>query len=402
MNLNRTITRYENELLESVVPFWEKNCVDRKYGGYFTFLDRDGSTYDTEKFMWMQWRIVYMFATLYMSEYRNKKWLDIAMRGYDFLVNNGKSEDGSYYFALNRRGRPSIAPYSIFSDCFAAMGAAAMYKATGERKYRMEAEAAMRTYISRMPNPKGRWEKSLTGKQKRLSLSSYMILANLGSVMKDCLGSEDYVSDTKIAVDTVMDKFWNQEYQVIFENVNPDGTFDLDSCNGRMINPGHGLESMWFVLQYAEGRNDGKLIEKACKMISGLYKFGLDRKHGGIYYFMDVLGKPNIELQWDMKLWWPHNEAAIAAIFAYRLSGKNEFLDMFEDVDAWSWKHFRDRKHGEWYAYLNRSGQPTHYHKGGKWKTFFHVPRSLLFCIGQMKQIQETNDKKKTNAEGHR
>jgi len=114
MNFNKTITRYENELLESVVPFWEKNCIDRKYGGYFTFLDRDGSVYDTEKFMWMQWRIVYMFATLYMTEYRKDKWLDIARQGYDFLVKHGKSEDGSYYFALNRKGRPSVAPYKSF------------------------------------------------------------------------------------------------------------------------------------------------------------------------------------------------------------------------------------------------------------------------------------------------
>ena len=100
-----------------------------------------------------------MFATLYMTEYRKENWLDIARQGYDFLTKHGKSEDGSYYFALNRRGEPSMAPYSIFSDCFAAMGAAAMYKATGEEKYRREADAAMHTYISRLSSPKGRWEK---------------------------------------------------------------------------------------------------------------------------------------------------------------------------------------------------------------------------------------------------
>ena len=116
INLQDAIVRYEKELLESVAPFWEKNCVDREFGGYFTSLDQDGSVYDTEKYMWMQWRIVYMFATLYMTEYRKENWLDIARQGYDFLTKHGKSEDGSYYFALNRRGEPSMAPYSIFSD----------------------------------------------------------------------------------------------------------------------------------------------------------------------------------------------------------------------------------------------------------------------------------------------
>jgi N-acylglucosamine 2-epimerase len=220
-----------------------------------------------------------------------------------------------------------------------------------------------------------------------------MILSNLGTVMKECLGTEDYERDTRYAVRTVMEKFWNEKYQVFFENVNPDGSFDLDSCDGRLINPGHGLESMWFVLQYAESHGDAELIKKACNAVSGLYKFGLDPKFGGIYYFMDVIGKPHMELQWDMKLWWPHNEAVIAALYAYRLSRKKEFLDMFENIDEWSWKHFRDRKYGEWYAYLSRNGQPTHYHKGGKWKTFFHVPRSLLFCIRQMKEIRGNDEK---------
>jgi N-acylglucosamine 2-epimerase len=394
MNFKKTIARYEKELLESVIPFWEKNCIDKEYGAYFTFLDRDGSVYDTEKFMWMQWRIVYMFATLYMTEYKKDKWLDIARHGYDFLVKHGKSDDGSYYFALNRRGEPSMAPYSIFSDCFAAMGAASMYKATGEDKYKIEADSAMQRYISRISNPKGRWEKSLSGKQKRLSLATYMILANLGSVMKECLGTTKFDTDTEHAVNTVMQKFWNEKYQIIFENVNTDGTFDLESCEGRMINPGHGLESMWFILQYAEGRADLELIEKACNAVLGLYEFGLDSKFGGIYYFMDALAKPHIELQWNMKLWWPHNEAVIAALYAYRLTGKKKFLDIFENIDEWSWEHFRDNKYGEWYAYLDRSGKPTHYHKGGKWKTFFHVPRSLLFCIGQMKKIQESNHEK--------
>jgi N-acylglucosamine 2-epimerase len=388
MNLNTTIARYEKELLESVIPFWENNCVDKECGGYFTMLDRDGTVYDTMKYMWMQWRIVYMFATLHMTEYGKPEWLDIARNGYDFLLKNGKSEDGTYYFALNRQGAPAFAPYSIFSDCFAAMGAAAMFKATGEQQYRIEAESAMRSYIDRMNNPKGRWEKSLPGRGERLSLGHFMILANLGCVMETCLGTTDYREDTEHAVNTVMDKFWNDELNVMFENINTDGGFDLDSCEGRFINPGHGLESMWFILQHAEKTGNSELIKRACEYIEGLFEFGLDAEYGGIYYFMDALGKPHLELQWDMKLWWPHNEALIAALYAYRLSGEKRFMKRFESVDEWTWKHFPDPEFGEWYGYLNRRGEPTHTLKGGKWKTFFHLPRFLLTSIQQMKQIQ--------------
>jgi len=238
-----------------------------------------------------------------------------------------------------------------------------------------------------MDNPKGRWEKSLPGKPKRLSLGHFMMLANLGAVMKELLGSEEYEKDADNAVNTVLERFWNPERKILFENINADGSFDLDSCEGRFVNPGHGLESMWFVLQYAERKNRPDLIRKAAEIIRGIFEFGTDREQGGLFYFMDALGKPHIELQWDMKLWWPHCEALIAAFYACRLTGDGYFLDRFREVDAYSWAHFRDEQHPEWFAYLNRAGVPTHTLKGGKWKSFFHLPRALYFCIGEMKKI---------------
>ncbi len=393
MDWKRTIERYENELTQNVIPFWQKNCVDTEFGGYFTMLDRDGSVYDTTKYMWMQWRIVYMFAELYRSRFGagNEAFLKIARDGFDFLYKHGRTEDGSYYFALNRRGVPSMAPYSIFSDCFAAMGAAALFAATGEERYRAEARSAMQSYIRRLDNPKGRWNKLLEGTPKRLSLGSYMILANLGCVMKECLGSNEFDGETDRAVRTVMKLFHHPELKVLFENVNPDGTFDLESCEGRFVNPGHGLESMWFVLQYAERINDRELIRQACDYVDELFHFGTDPVYGGIFYFMDALGKPHLELQHDMKLWWPHNEAIIAALFAYKLSGEERFLEHFRTVDQWAWSHFPDPEYGEWFAYLDRQGKPNNMLKGGKWKTFFHLPRCLMKSSTLMREIAGIN-----------
>lgn len=389
MDFTPYIERYEKELIDSVIPFWEDHCVDKEFGGYFTSLDRDGSVYDTEKYMWMQWRIVYMFATFYASSYRQERWLDIAKQGFDFLTEHGKSADGTYYFALNRQGEPTMAPSNIFSDCFAAMGAAALYKATGDARYKAEADSAMHNYIRRMDNPKGRWEKAQPAKAKRLSHGHFMILANLCSVMKDCLGTDEYEADCRRAVGTVLEKFWSDEHQVLFENVNPDGTFDLTSCEGRFINPGHGLESMWFVMNYAERIGDQAMIRKAADIVKALLTFGKDKEYGGIYYFMDVLNKPHLELQWDMKLWWPHNEAILATLFAYRLTGETYYLDQFKEIDQWAWAHFKDPEYPEWFAYLNRRGEPTHMLKGGKWKTMFHLPRCLFVALDQMRRIRE-------------
>jgi N-acylglucosamine 2-epimerase len=387
------LKKYEQELLQNVIPFWEKYSIDSKYGGYIDSIDRDGSMIDSDKWMWMNFRKVYMWATL-GELYKNNTWIQYAKQGWDFLTTHGKDENGMYYFALNRQGEPILAPSNIYSESFAMMGSAGLYKATQETKYKEEALSAMNHYLARMDNPKGPWEKSMPARKKRLSLGVYMIFANLGNVMKDCLQNNDY--DIKIAesVNMVVEHFWNEEHGVLFENINPDYTFDLESYDGRHINPGHGLETCWFILQYAERNNRADLIPKVAKMIKGILNFGWDPQYGGILYFMDVLDKPHLELQWDMKLWWVHNEAILATLFAYRLTGDREFLEWFYKLDDYSFKHFSDPEFGEWFAYLNRQGEPTHMLKGGKWKCFFHLPRFLLMSMEQMKLIDTKNPSK--------
>jgi N-acylglucosamine 2-epimerase len=377
--------RYETELLESVIPFWENHCIDSEYGGYFTHLDRDGSVYDTEKFMWMQWRIVYMFATLYKTRYSKPEWLEIARQGYSFLTRHGKDAEGNYCFALNRAGVPSICAYNIYSECFAAMGSAALYQATGEELYKVEAVASMNRYLVRLDNPKGRWNKRLEGTRPRLSLGHYMMLANLGALMNEALGDARYMDAMGTAYDKVMNQFWNPELRIIFENVSPDGSFDLESCDGRFVNPGHGLEALWFLLQSAETFQTGWDLDRIVDRILAQLEFGWDSEHGGIFYFMDALGKPCYELQADMKLWWVHNEALLAILFGYRLTRRKELLDWFERLNSWTWDRFPDPEYGEWYAYLNRRGEPANRLKGGRWKTFFHLPRFLLFGIEQLR-----------------
>lgn len=387
MNENwlRLKRKYEAALYDDVIPFWEKHCVDRVHGGYHTFLDRDGSVYDTEKFMWMQWRIVYMFAELRHFKPEKEEWLEIALHGYEFLTARGKADGGHYYFALRGDGSPAAQPHSIYSDLFAAMGAAALFRVTGNASHKLEAETAAENYVSRLSHPKGKWEKSL--RPPRKSLGHYMMLANLGQVLNECLGTDGYRDRIREAARAVLEDFWHPEIGVLFENVNADNSFDLRSCEGRFVNPGHGLESLWFIMRYAERSGDAGMIEKCAEMVGRILEFGWDEKCGGVFYFMDALGKPHVELQNEMKLWWVHNEAILATLFAYRLTGGAEMKAWFERLDDWTWRHFPDPDFGEWFAYLNRRGEPTHMLKGGRWKTFFHLPRFLLTGADQLDKI---------------
>lgn len=374
---------YLRALTDDVIPFWERHGPDRECGGFFSCLDRDGSVYDPAKYMWMQWRIVYQFAELCAKLKPRPAWRALAEDGFRFLTAHGRDPQGRCYFALNRRGEPAVAPYSPFSECFAAMGAAALYRVNGDPAAAAEARRAYAQYCAREARPKGEWTKELPGAPAFDSLAFHMMKANLQLVLRECLGDPAAAAEVPATVDAVLDGFWNTERRMLFENIRPGGGFDLETPAGRQLNPGHALEAMWFILAAGAqfGRRDW--IARAADIALAELELGWDPEHGGIFYFLDAAGRPRPELEWSMKLWWVHCEALIACALAFHLTGRAEFAAWFERVHAWAWARFPDPECGEWYGYLDRSGTPTHRFKGGKWKTFFHLPRMLLF-VGRL------------------
>ena len=85
MNFKKLAHQYKSSLLENVIPFWMKYSIDQQYGGYFTCLKRDGSVFDTDKFIWLQARQVWTFSMLYNQVEKRSQWLEIANHGAEFL-----------------------------------------------------------------------------------------------------------------------------------------------------------------------------------------------------------------------------------------------------------------------------------------------------------------------------
>jgi len=170
--------------------------------------------------------------------------------------------------------------------------------------------------------------------------------------------------------------FYHNESGLILENVTHEGRFS-DSFEGRLLNPGHTNEAMWFMMDLAIRLNDRPLIDKCIGILLRSTDNGWDRKHGGLFYFLDIKGHPTQQLEWDQKLWWVHIETLIAMARGYRLTGNQECRHWFETIHEYTWQHFRDPEYPEWFGYLNREGNPLLTLKGGKWKGCFHVPRGL-------------------------
>ena len=371
-------SRYEEELRENCLPFWLEHSQDKEYGGYFSCLNRDGSVYDTDKFIWLQGREVWMFAMLYNNVEKNQQWLDCAIQGAEFLKKYGHDENWDFYFSLNREGRPLVQPYNIFSNTFACMAFAQLAKATGNDEYAQIARRIFGRILERRSNPKGQWCKAYPGTRPMKDFALPMIICNMALEIEDILEDKSVLEQT---IDTclheVFDVFYKPELGCMLENVSSVDGSPVDCFEGREINPGHDLEALWFMMNLGVRRGDKALIEKCVEIALRVIELGWDKEFGGIYYFLDVKGVPQQKLEWDQKLWWVHIESAIAMLKGYQLTGNEKCLEWFMKLDAYLWNNFKDKEYPEWFGYLNRRGEVLLPLKGGKWKGCFHVPRGL-------------------------
>lgn len=378
--------QYKSELLDKVLPFWLNNSQDRQFGGYFSCLDRDGSVYDTDKFIWLQCREVWMFAKLYNTVEKRQEWLDCAVQGAEFLKKYGHDGNYNWYFAIDREGRPLVEPYNIFSYTFATIAYGQLSIATGSQEYADIARKTFDIVLSKLDNPKGRWNKAAAGARALKTFDLPMILCNVSLEIEPLIDPDFLQKTIDDCIHEVIDVFYRPELGLIVEALGKDGEL-VDCLDGRKMNPGHAIESTWFLMDLGKRLNRPELIQKAVEISLAEVKYGWDEKYEGIFYFMDRLGKPRHELEFDQKLWWVHIETLISMLKGYQLTGNKECLEWFERIHDYTWSHFADPEYPEWYGYLNRQGEVLLPLKGGKWKGCFHVPRGLMNCWLMLEEI---------------
>ena len=384
--ITRYRRRYETELFERVVPFWEAHSPDPEQKGYLNCLGCDGTVYDTTKYSWLQGRQAWIFSTLYREVEQRDEWLNLAKSGVVFLREHALRPNGQVFFSLTRDGKPIYQQRKIFSECFYVMGLAGYARATdradllNEAKNELEQIWAWAYDWSEVGRPVHE------GQPEAQQLAVPMILLNLIEVV-----AGDDAEAYSVEIDDCIERIRRHvdpDAQLVRENVRPDGTL-LDGSKGRLLNPGHAIEAGWFLQHWAQRLDRPELQALASNIIRWMFDAGWDDEHGGLFYFLDAKGRPPTQLEWFMKLWWPHTEALYAHLLNYALTGNEEDWNRFEQVHDYTFDHFPDPEHGGWFGYLDREGRRTHKCKGAPYKGSFHVPRGLLLCWNLLRRLEE-------------
>jgi N-acylglucosamine 2-epimerase len=375
---------YRATLHDDVMPFWLRHGLDREHGGMMTALDRDGSVLDTDKSVWFQGRAGWMLATLYNTVEQRPEWLEAARSCVEFSRRHAHRADGKMYFSVTREGQPLRMRRYVFSESFAAISYAAYARASGDGGAGEAALAAWEVYLRYSFEP-GVMEAKFESTRPAKGIGPLMIgivtaqelRENLGDVTVRGRKCTDWI--TAFIAEIERD-FLKPEHGALMETVAPDGSI-IDHAAERMLNPGHAIECAWFIMHEGRRRGDAAMIALGCRILDWMWARGWDPEHGGLLYFTDLHRRPVLEYWQDMKFWWPHCEAIIATLLAYRLTGETRYAEWHRLVHDWSFRHFPDPEHGEWYGWLHRDGRPSQRAKGSLFKGPFHLPRMLWYCM---------------------
>lgn len=365
---------YKNDL-KNILKFWLDKSIDYENGGIYTCLDREGNIYGREKSVWFQGRALWTFSKAYNTIEKDSEYLKAAKNIYEFLP-KCTDTDGRMFFTITEDGREIQKRRYYFSETFAAIGCAEYYRATGDREVLSSAENYFDVAYECFTGVRKTLPKTNPENCNMKALSPVMIMLSTAQTMRSAIGGDRYAKIAEECLKEILNGGFLTE-KALLESVSSDGEF-VDSPNGRIVNPGHSMEAAWFLMLEGIVSQNQDAIAAGKKIIDITWPLGWDEKNGGLIAFTDVSSKPPVQLEWDMKLWWPQCETMIALRMAYMLFKEEKYNDMYEQIKNYCKEYFVDSECGEWYGYLHYDNTVSTTLKGNIFKGPFHVPRLYM------------------------
>lgn len=376
-------------LFQHVLPFWEQHAFDPA-GGLLTCIADDGTVQSTDKWLWSQWRAVWIYARVHYSLDRDPQWLAHARDLAEFCLRHGwiEAEQG-WALLLAQDGSVLKGNESIYTDGFAVYALAELFRATGETRYRDWAVKTVEAALVKLAQPHDRlphfpYPIPEGAKAHGVPMFWSFKLAELGEI----LGDEGYLGLARTFSGEVFRDFYRADSDRIVEFVRADGS-EFTPPQGTVTVPGHAIEDMWFqwhVFAATGGKDAPRAL--ALRLIRRHLELGWDGEYGGLFLAVDRDGRDEVGWKFaDTKLWWPHTETLYALLLAWHETGDAWFFDWYERIWALCLERYVDWTHGEWRQKLNRDLTPMTGVVALPVKDPFHLPRALILQIELLERI---------------
>jgi len=374
-------------LADKTAMFWEK-AFDTKYGGFYTYVKKDGSidTSKTYKVALIQSRDAYAFARAYQLTGK-KEYLQFARKGLDFMYKNSWDKvNTGWYQEMNRDGSLASKPLEgmdwnsmkwSFNQYYALSGISAMYDATRS-------------------NTDETWlNKSYSSLDKKLwdSRPGYegyydMAAKDWSNIGGKSLGTMDAITTHAETLSLINpDSKYKQRFLAVADNLNAhlvksmdqrqfgfDENFDSDwkatgqqptTTSGNMLKPAWCLARAYLVdpkPEYKAGAQ--KIIDEI--LDSNAY----DKINGGPFTTLDSKSGNSTDKK---KTWWIQEQGVTSGLTNYYISSNPAYLKMADESLDFFIKHMYDSKNGEAYSDVDADGSNPVTDKGNYWKDGYHT-----------------------------
>ncbi len=374
--------RYLFELTHKIFPFWTEYAIDES-GAINNCITEDGTVVSRDRYYWGQGRALWTFAAAYNYIEKNQQWLNIAVNLFNYICQHGFDESGDCVYLTDANGKVKKGAVSIHSDAFVLYGISEYYNATGDKRAKDRMSRIYENTARKLKNPSTIQTHPFDTPEGLRAHSVHMVFAHLYYKTGVCLDDQKIKEHGLTLAKELLILFYNGQKDALMEF----GVLDpikaaMHSEYLDIYNPGHGIEAMWFLMDIFSDEKDFSLLDITLHILRQNLERGWDQEYGGILLHGKMRG---LEVDYsdcpDKKPSWSHNEAMVAVLYAYFLTGDESWLEWHRKLDDFVFKTFPN-KDLEWTNWMDRAGKnPIPAQDNLEMKCIFHTSRALMMQI---------------------
>ena len=411
-NLLREVQHHlHNELL----PFWLTHGVDEEYGGFLTYLDKDGNaTGETVKTLVCQTRMIFSASSAHRAGFGDGKFLEIARHGVDFLLDHFWDDQyGGWFWTCDREGTPINTSKLGYGHSFGVYSLSEYAMASGDPRgfeYAIKTYEVLQTLAA--DNCHGGyyefcerdWAKKRPGGYggDRKSFDIHMHLMEAFTNLYEGTGARAYKDHTSEVIDLLFKRIihpgfgtgiaqfaldWTPLRAIIFKDV-WGADRDVDDEEGRPINNtsfGHNVEFAWLLNHTINilGLDQEPHLDGMRKLYDHCLAYGIDWDRGGVY----CEGPHDGPARERNKEFWQQAECLVGMLDAYILFQDKKYLDGYENIHRFVMDHVVNHDVGEWYPLFDENNSRLWDYMGHAWKINYHTVRAMIQSEARLMKI---------------
>lgn len=419
MNMQESLTQMAKHLENGIIPFWIKNGIDEEYGGFLTNFDSNGKpTEDTNKYIVTQTRMIWGLSAASKLFPENLFLTNAAKQGVTFFINHfWDKKYGGWYWQVKRDGTLLDDGKVVYGQSFAIYALAEYTLSTGDPiglEYAEKTFDLMQKYCTDtlrggyFENLERDWSISEAGfaAGDRKSLDIHMHIMEGYTTLAQCSGKEIHLRKLQESIDIILNKMvckksgcglnqFDLEFNPI-PAINIRRTWNAERAVGEVIeiptdttSYGHNVELAWLLERAAE------ILRKPTNYYDGIIRklidhaitYGLDESLGGVYRDGPHEGEPLVR----DKEWWQNSEVLVGFLDAYERLGDEKYFNAFYSTWNFDYKYFINHEIGEWRQLLDKTGKEIVGDIGNPWKAIYHTGRSMMECKQRLEKLLISN-----------